>query len=410
MSGDAAADAFARKLDLFMRTHVCPVLAPASLHWWLSLSGGKDSFAMAVGLRAWYRERRLPLSASGFTIDQWGGPAHRAIAAQLDWLPVEVLDARALTQARTGYRAGQQAPCRSCADARRDVTDELLARRARPGAIQVIARGLHLSDTAISLAWRHARGRDAARDLIDAGKARPLTPLGPGVLLAKPLSYVREHEAAQYARAAGHRHACCGCPACSSPSRRDIVEESLARFYDDGLWELSVPGMPALLAHFGVPAPALARASAPGHVAKHGHLPAGFASATVARFRALAPPPLPWDRARDLDALGAARLRGAPLVDGDRLPIPALFADRPLEPREEMMIATMGPWWGALALSPPAAARAWEQQRQLAGVVCDDRWTQVQPLLEAHHAASRPRPGARRLPISAGSSTCEVVP
>jgi hypothetical protein len=268
--------------------------------------------------------------------------------------------------------------------------------------IQVIARGLHLSDTAISLAWRHARGLDATRDMIEAGKARPLVRIGPDVFLAKPLSYIRELESERYARAAGHRHACCGCPACSFPSRRDIVEESLARYYDDDLWELSVPGVRELLAHFGVFG--LERASAPGRAAKHGHLPAGFVAATVTRFRALAPG-CDWNRGSDLDALGAARLRGAPLVECDGVPRPALFGDRELDPREEMMIATMGPWWGALALGPRAAARAWEEQQRIAGVVCDDRWSQVQALLAEYYAASRPRPGSRRLPISATSCT-----
>jgi len=193
----SAIDAFHRKLDMFFHLHVERAFDPERLHWWISLSGGKDSYAMAEGIRRWYQARGLRLTATGFTIDQWGGAAPLSIGAQLPWLSVEVLDARELTKSVTGYAPGEQAPCRRCADTRRQVTDSLLLRRpVAQGFVPFLARGLHLSDTAVSLAWRFALGRDAASDLLGAGKARPIAQMAGDVHLVKPLAYAREFETA----------------------------------------------------------------------------------------------------------------------------------------------------------------------------------------------------------------------
>jgi tRNA(Ile)-lysidine synthase TilS/MesJ len=45
--------AFCYKLDLFMHSHVLPTFNPEHVRWLVSLSGGKDSFAMVEGLRKW---------------------------------------------------------------------------------------------------------------------------------------------------------------------------------------------------------------------------------------------------------------------------------------------------------------------------------------------------------------------
>ena len=81
---------------------------------------------MAHALRDWYERAGVRFTARGFVIDQWGGAAARQATRSIDWLRVDLIDARATTLTQTKYEKGQQAPCRSCSDVRHDVTDALL--------------------------------------------------------------------------------------------------------------------------------------------------------------------------------------------------------------------------------------------------------------------------------------------
>src|SRR6202008_375777 len=107
-------------------------------------------------VRRWYERTGVGCAASCFIIDQWGSAATQSLERQLEWgSPLIPVDGRALTQQMTNYTAGQQAPCRSCSDARHDLTDALLARNRMGGKgyVDVVARGLHFTDTAVSLLW-----------------------------------------------------------------------------------------------------------------------------------------------------------------------------------------------------------------------------------------------------------------
>ena len=155
--------AFEYKIDLYLRRHVFSRFEPADVTWFLSLSGGKDSFAMAVGLRNWYARHSFRFNAHLFTIDQWGGEAPQSIGRQIPWASVHTIDARERTVIGTNYTEGQQAPCRACADVRRLVTDDLVKHFpgvGRSRRINVVARGLHLTDTCVSMLWRFALGRN----------------------------------------------------------------------------------------------------------------------------------------------------------------------------------------------------------------------------------------------------------
>ena len=387
----AAVDA---KIDLFFNRHIVPVLEPSRIRWWFSLSGGKDSFSMAQGVRRWYERMGVRCTASCFIIDQWGGSAAQSVRKQLNWpSPLIVVDGRTATQEATNYVAGQQAPCRTCSDARHDLTDALLSRDRVRGAecIDVVARGLHLTDTSVSLLWRHALGRKAAEELLSLGKAKPLVRLPDGHYLAKPLTYVREFESGAYADAHGYKSACCGCPACRFPSRRDIVEESLCRFMEGALWEFGVPGVRTFLNHLAADED-IERMSAGGFLFKHRHLPDAFVTFAVERFRRLAAESRAvWsarcDPSIDLDLIGAARLKGNDRpTPGDRVPTPALLAGRALEEREKWMIATMGPFWGAIGLPPALASKAWTLQETCFGFSNDERWSQVNGLLHEFYS------------------------
>jgi len=396
--------AFDAKIDLFMRLHVLPRFAPENICWWLSLSGGKDSFAMAIGLRKWYRDRNLPFDAMPFTIDQWNGSASRSIQQQIDWASVTIIDGHQLTKEKTRYVPGQQAPCRACADVRRSLSDTFISAvlgegQSRSRRNNILARGLHLTDTSVSAMWRFAVGKDPAKDLAAAGKAKPITPLFDSVFLAKPLYYVREFESQGYAQSNGYKRTCCGCPACQFPSRRDIVEESIIAAVRSPLWEFNVPGIEQLLHRdaTGTSLGQIRAMSASGEESKHAHLPMEFAEFMVSKFQGQ------WNRVNhrfrprldhsiDLDAVGLSRLRqGAPLVEYETIPLPGLFREEQLPDAQLMMIATLGPFWGAIGLGPRAADRAWRLQEQLFGFSVDERWSQVAPMLREFYSVPEPQ-------------------
>lgn len=387
----SGAAAFQHKIDLYMRLHVISKFDAERIHWWFSLSGGKDSFAMTEGIREWYRSNRLKFTSGILTVDQWGDAAANSIKSQLPGQKVHVLDGRELTQLATNYVVGNQAPCRACSDVRRQLTDKLLDQNEpRTGFVNFIARGLHLSDTANSLIWRFALGRDPSAEMILNGKAKPIAKLSQVTYLVKPLTYIREFESEEYAKTRGFRPSCCGCPACKFPSRRDIVEESLRNFYRGERWEFDVPGMQELLTHFG--GSDAFEFSAPGIHAKHNHLPADFSDFAVNHFRQIIEKSkVDWtalcDSTVDLDHIGASRMQeGTNRVPLPVVPLPALLQNRSLSVLEKSMIATMGPFWGAIGLDTRSAERAWRLQDEHFKIMVSDRWTQVTPLLRSYYS------------------------
>jgi hypothetical protein len=128
-------------------------------------------------------------------------------------------------------------------------------------------------------------GKDPAKDLLLSGKATPITQLPNATFLVKPLFYVKEFEAQGFAQEAGFVAACCGCPACKYPSRRDITEETFLLAFRGPLWEFDVPGVRELIHARG--GETLARAlamSAPGLETKKNHLPHEFFQFAVNRY------------------------------------------------------------------------------------------------------------------------------
>ena len=379
-----------------MQAHVVSDFHPADIMWWLSLSGGKDSYSMAVGLREWYRLNSLPFHATVFLIDQWGGPAASSLARQLDWADVTILDGRSLTSATTRYQPGDQAPCRPCADVRRVLTDALLRehpqRTLQATPVNFVARGLHLSDTAVSAAWRFVMARNPAGDLLSSGKATPISQLTTSSYLVKPLSYAREFESQAFASQNGFTAACCGCPACRFPSRRDIAEETVIRAYRGPLWEFDVPGVCTLIEdRYGSEILAQARTcSAPGLEVKHQHLPEEFFEFSVEYYRsrlrkAAWETCTPFDNSACLDEIGLARIQNqeSPINSGNTLPVPALLGlDNSKLIKYRRMIAALGPFWGAFALDRESYNRALVLQQHLFGITIDDRWSHVTTVLQ----------------------------
>jgi hypothetical protein len=238
-------------------------------------------------------------------------------------------------------------------------------------------------------------GIDPDEDLSRSGKAKPIAPLSANVYLAKPLYYIREYESQQFAHATGYRPACCGCPACKYPSRRDIVEESLACALRGPLWEFDAPGIRSFLRRTAGSEviDEVERKSAPGTETKHAHLPFEFFEYAASVFRTHAQ----THRAllgysslsggESLDYIGVRRLkhqteRCSPM----RIPAPALFSDCPLSELQLRMIATLGPYWGAIGLAPRLASEAWQIQKQFFGFEVDSKWSQVAALLRSFYS------------------------
>ncbi len=388
--------AFDAKVDLFMERHVLTAFDPSDIFWWFSVSGGKDSFAMVHGIQNWYNRNGISAEIAVFHINQWGGRTTECIVKHFKEYDFRIIDGCALTGSRTKYEFGQQAPCRECADVRRDLNDELVySESLKNNKINFICRALHLSDVAVSLLWRYSILNDPVSDMTKAQKGQPLSRLWHNTFLAKPLSYVREYEAQQYAQSLHFEPVCCGCPACLFPSRRDIVEETLLQFNRSTLWEFSVPGLNDLLCHWvdAETAYASQNLSAPGLEIKKAHLPVDFGDFAVDFFRKKGGSELPrkirslFDPNVDLDEIGRKRLEEYhPLVQAKRLPLPSLLSgEKSINNLEALMIGALGPFWGAIGLTHTLSEKAFRLQRLCYDLSIDKKWNHVTQLLNEYY-------------------------
>jgi hypothetical protein len=265
---------------------------------------------------------------------------------------------------------------------------------AELGKFHFVARGLHLSDMAVSLVWRLFLGLNPSREMLNAGKGQPLTRIIDNRYLVKPLSFVREFETQAYAEQIGFRHACCGCPACRYPSRRDIVEETLLHFFRSDLWEFDVPGMNDFLQGHGtqIDTAALRAASAPGVATKHNHLPDDFAEFAFDEMlsdlsiMALSSLDSAIDFDSCLDDVGLAAIEGRTIViSQDRIPAPAMLSGGNLAPQIKRAIAALGPFWAAFNLPAEKRREALHLQYQLFGITADDKLSNVHTMLRRYY-------------------------
>ena len=61
------------------------------------------------------------------------------------------------------------------------------------------------------------------------------------------------------------------------------------------------------------------------------------------------------------------------------------------------MVASMGPFWGAISLAPSVAEQAWSLQRQYYDFSINEQWNQTHQLVRAYYA--RRAPSTRRGPL-----------
>jgi hypothetical protein len=351
---------------------------------------------MAHGMQRWYNKRGLHVKGTAFHIDQWGSQAVKSINNYFKQFDFQIINGRSLTLASTNYHYGQQAPCRQCADARRKINDEFIQpESSRNGKINIICRGLHLSDIATSLLWRYVMIDHPLDAMIKSQKGKPLTRLWSNTFLAKPLTYVREFEAQQYSLLLNYQPLCCGCPACLFPSRRDIIEETLLQFNRSPLWEFSIPGIQDFLCYWSDShtVSSAKSLSAPGLETKKAHLPDDFGYFVVDYFlkqkalltsRSLRSH---FDDRVDLDEIGKRRLQEyRPRIEVEQPPLPAILnLERNIGNLEALLIATLGPFWGAIGLSSAMSNQVFLLQEKFFGIAIDDKWSQVTHMLNKYY-------------------------
>jgi len=257
-----------------------------------------------------------------------------------------------------------------------------------PDKVNLIARGLHLSDTAISYLWRWAF-YDCIEDSLIKSKYLPLVQIKEGVFLAKPLAFTREFETEEFSKIHGFISSCCMCPACRYPSRRDIVEESmlyLLKVKGDSFWEFSVPGVSGYLRNFAPSSRgSLMGISTGGFASKCNHIPDSFYSYAISFFMEKSGT-VNFDKYNAnlyLDDFGKNSVLTQTKLEFDgKMPIPKFFCpDATLSEYERRMISTLGPFWGFIGLKEEQRKRVLDFQTEIFGFTPDKAWGQVNYLL-----------------------------
>ncbi|MCM1262004.1 MAG: hypothetical protein NC313_04715 [Butyrivibrio sp.] len=372
-----------QKIDIYMQKYIIPYFNPSKIYWWFSLSGGKDSFVMAHGMNEWYSRNNFSFHAEGFCVSQWNkNVQYSLLQKQITWMPVTIIDGVDLSRNTINYTFGDQAPCHDCSLIRKNMGDFYIKDNYKDGYINIIARGIHLSDMAISYLWRVFWDIDVESFTRRLEKGNPLVKLNtqPIVYLAKPLCFVREYETQEYANQLKFHPICCGCPACRYPSRRDIVEESLKQLFSSVKWEFEVYGINDYLKLIGDNAP-IEEISLSGLEIKRAHLPVEFFDYMVNQFKN----ECFYDFSKSmyfLDDVGANYLTKYKKFNLDKIISPKLCSDIPLTFPEKSMIATVGPLWGSIGYQNKSMRnKLLKLQTEIYHIQIDCLWSQVIPML-----------------------------
>jgi tRNA(Ile)-lysidine synthase TilS/MesJ len=379
--------ALLKKINLYMENFVIPYYDMNNIYWWFSLSGGKDSYSMCLGVYLWYCQKRFKFQGSAFTIKQWDNKVYESLKKQIDWIDIICIDALQETKNEINYQYGEQAPCNPCSSIRKSMGDTVLATMMDKNKINLIARGAHLSDTAISYLWRWAY-YDNIQPSFFSSKYQPLVQINDHIYLAKPLFYVREFETQDFSQKHNYTHACCMCPSCVFPSRRNIVEESLLYLYkndNNNLWEFSVPGIADYLNLTKINIQDLTNISIKGFVNKINHIPDSFYSFVIDYFqREMKLIDIKeFNHNECLDDIGKNSLLSGEKVEfKEKLPTPKFFElESHLTEYEYRMIATLGPLWGFVGLLGNQKKSTIELQTKFFDFTPDIAWSQVNSML-----------------------------
>ncbi|MBQ7347260.1 MAG: hypothetical protein IJW55_04825 [Clostridia bacterium] len=381
------------KINLFMKNNILHTINPNKIYWWFSLSGGKDSYTMALAVYLWYQKYNYVFLGEGFFIKQWSDnddKIYKHLCNNIYWMPVIMVDGITKTNDYTCYRPGEQAPCANCSKVRKEMGDQYILEHLKKGYYNIIARGLHLTDMAISYLWRIFWRINITNFAETLEKGNPFEKLAleNDIYLAKPLCYVREFECEQFSKLFQYKPICCGCPACRYPSRRDIVEETLRLFFKDELWEFNVKGIDIYLNRTN--ASCIKEISLKGRERKCSHLTLEFADYSLKYWKANEKKSLVdklnFNSTNFLDNIGCNFLVKSNLYHIDDFFLPKFFSEAPLYVEEKMMIATVGPFWGAIGYHNLSKRNyAFQLQEKIYGIKIDQLWSQVTPILQSFY-------------------------
>lgn len=382
-----------KKINLFMNIYIIPKIDPNKIYWWFSMSGGKDSFVMAYSIYKWYKANNYQFHGEGICFRQWDKNIFfNELQNQINWIPITVIDVVEKTNMFVKYNKGEQAPCSLCSSVRKCVGDKYITENYRDGYINILARGLHLSDMAISFLWRDFWRIDTTDFALSLTKGNPFVKLDleKEIFLCKPLCFVREYESQSLSNALGFKSVSCGCPAYKFPSRRDIVEESLRMLFNSDLWEFDVHGIDVYLNKitFGEDVSVL---SSRGKEKKEPHLPIEFIQFAVDYWEKNIKSSLLFDTFSKntkvfLDAIGIDYLVEHKGVDNSKIYYPKLLSDEELTEAEKRMVATAGPFWGAIGYDDISIRNSFlKLQQKIYGIEIDRFWSQVIPLLNQYY-------------------------
>lgn len=382
------------KIDIFMKKNIISIMDPNKVFWWISVSGGKDSYAMALALFLWYKKNNYIFNGEGIFINQWSkDEIYYYLCKKIDWMPVRIIDAVNETSVYTNYKIGMQAPCSRCSQVRKDIGDAYIMQYYRNGYYNVLARGLHLTDMAISYLWRNFWGIDTIvfAEKLEKGKPFEKLNLKKEIYLAKPLCLVREYECEQFSNYHQYKAICCGCPACAFPSRRDIVEESLRQLLDDALWEFSINGISVYLDRIDVGSNNIKECSLQGEESKHPHLSFDFIEYALKYWKScIKRINTKFDTNNYLDDIGYNYLVNNVYCLSDKIYMPKFFSDIELSKKEKIMVATVGPFWGAIGYSDTQKRDSILQlQYDICNIKIDKLWSQVNSILNSYYKAKR---------------------
>ena len=387
-------DSIVWKIEYYMQNYILPHFSPEKIHWYFSVSGGKDSFVLADLIYKWYQIHNKHITATGLHIIQWDD-SKIEIEKRFNWLDdLLFLDARAETCQMV--KTKKSITCGNCSHIRKACSDVYFSKPDvnKHSMVNVLCRGLHLTDMANSLLWRLLWEQDPVQSIINKNKGKPIVKLFDNLYLAKPLCLFREFESQSYANYFHYKPFQCNCPALTYPGRRDIIEESVTLFYLDLLWEFNIPGMDLFFSNvLKCDKKVVMEKSLPGKESKNPTLPEEYFQFALEYFRDITA------HNRDTiisfidnsdnfmeDYIPTFLLEGKiKRMKKANLNFKLLTEQENITQFEKRMIATLGPLWGCFALDKNSRERALKLQEEIYNIHLTSTWTQVSRLLDLYY-------------------------
>lgn len=381
------------KIDYYINHYIKPRFDLERIHWFFSLSGGKDSFVLADSICNWYKWNNKRITATGLHILQWDD-SRKEIESRFSWLDNLLFwDARGETSKLYKANKPNQISCSDCSGIRKKCSDNFFGKLNvdRHNMINILCRGLHLTDMANSMLWRLLWEKNPIDSILKQNKGKPLVKLFSNLYLAKPLCLVREFESQNYSEFFNYKAYQCDCPALVYPGRRDIIEESITLFYSDLLWEFQIPGMDSFFSSvLECDKELISHHSMPGKESKRPTLSEEYFQFAVDHFYTIIKKNQ-YNLFQYISNFNVCLEDYMPnfLLHNQSKYLPELnlnfkllLGSDELTQFDKRMISTLGPLWGAFALNESMKEQALQIQKEIFNFSLDSAWGQVNGLLK----------------------------